>query len=523
MGYVKKKGDTILILDVGNKYGVPFFLLSLMHGWNREAMTSDAGGGAYFGGVESAEGVTLTLAADPETGGRDWAGGGVFILDGRGRGQYRRIVSIEGRQVRVESPWQVAPDATSVLTITMLQRHYLFVGNDFSDAGVALQLYGMAIEDIADGNVSTRTAGFHNFGMRYHGIQPSWYIQWLSNEIAEGNSYRSGHDNYMLAGEAHLGIFALPPSTDFPHPLTLGCVARGNRLRNNAHLAVGGTDPINPACVQPNVQDVVVEGNEIADSDVGISLRVASAGVLLRNNRFTHVKQGVWDEAEARRVAEERRRALLAEPGPLAIWRPGEAVGDVVRDASGHGLDARVIGTLTPAEGRAGQAGKLEGESYLRSDEPDLLNLASVTLAVWIRPDTVEGRHGLIAKRFQGTAAPYVLSVWDGGLEFEATATDGKWSFNFRTPPVLKAGEWQHVAAVVAPGKGVLIYVNGQEVGRKDNDAERAMNGEPLIIGREAWAGVNMVHEPCYFQGLIDEVKVWGRALTPEEVQAEAR
>ena len=496
--------------------------LSLMHGWDREAMTSDAGGGAYFGGVESAEGTTLTLAADPETGGRDWAGGGVFVLDGRGRGQYRRIVALDGRRVTVDSPWQAPPDATSVISVTMLQRHYLFVDNRFEDAGVALQLYGMAIEDIADGNVSARTAGFHNFGMRYHGIQPSWYIQWLNNEIAEGNSYRSGHDNYQLTGEAHLGIFALPPSADFPHPLTLGCVARGNRLRSNAHLAVGGTDPHNPSYTQPTVQEVIVEGNEIADADTGVSLRLAASGVLLRNNRFTRVTQEVWDEAEAQRLVEERRRALLAEPGPLAVWRPGEAVGATVADASGHGFEAQIIGALPAAEGRRGPAARFGGTSYLRVEEPDLFNLPDVTLAAWINPDTTEGRHGLIGKRFAGTSAPYVFSLWDGGLEFEATAADGQWSFNFRSPVALKPGEWQHVAAVAEAGRGVVVYVNGQEVARKDNEAERVMNGEPLIIGREAWAGVNMVHEPCFYQGLIEEVKVWGRALTAEEVAAEA-
>jgi hypothetical protein len=496
--------------------------LSLMHGWDREAMTSDAGGGAYFGNVASADGAKLTLAADPDTGGRDWAGAGAFILDGRGRGQYRRIVAIEGREVTVDGPWQVPPDATSILSITMLQRHYLIIGNDFTDAGVALQLYGMAIEDIADGNTSVRTAGFHNFGMKYYGIQPSWYIQWLGNEIAEGNSYRSGHDNYMLSGEAHLGIFALPPSTDFAQPLTLGCVARGNRLRNNAHIAVGGSDPYNPAYVHPSVQDVMVEDNEVSDSDVGISLRLASAGVLLRNNRFERVKQEVWDEVEAKRAAEERRARLLADPGPLAVWRTGEVKGDVVPDASGHGFNARIVGTLATVDSPRGQAGRFEGKAYLRVDDPEMFNLPNVTLAAWICPDTVDGRHGLIAKRFAGTAAPFVFSVWDGGLEFEATAADGQWSFNFRTPQALKAGEWQHVAAVVEQGKGVIIYVNGQEVARKENPADRVMNSEPLIIGREAWAGVNMVHEPCFFQGLIGEVKLWGRALTAEEIQAEA-
>jgi len=71
----------------------------------------------------------------------------------------------------------------------------------------------------------------------------------------------------------------------------------------------------------------------------------------------------------------------------------------------------------------------------------------SVTLSLWIKPDTSRGRHGLIGKRWAGTAAPFVLSLWDGRLEFEATDEKGRWSFNFRSPAVVKAAAWTHVAA----------------------------------------------------------------------------
>jgi hypothetical protein len=63
-----------------------------------------------------------------------------------------------------------------------------------------------------------------------------------------------------------------------------------------------------------------------------------------------------------------------------------------------------------------------------------------ITLGLWIKPDAVSGRHGLVSKRWAGTAAPFVLSVWDGRLESEATDEKGQWSFNFRSPPVVKAG-----------------------------------------------------------------------------------
>jgi len=495
--------------------------LSLMHGWDREAMTSDAGGGAYFGAVESAEGQEVTLAGDPEDG-RNWAGGGLFILDGRGRGQYRRIVSMQGRDVTVESPWAVAPDATSTVSVTMLQRHYIFDHNSFSDAGVALQLYGMAVEHIADGNTSIRTGGYHNFGMRYHGIQPSWYIQWLGNEIAEGNVYRSGHDNYMLSGEAHLGIFALPPGPDFAGTLTLGCIARRNRLLNNATLVVGGTDPYNPAYEKPCVQEVIVEGNHVANADVGIALRRAASGVLLRANSFENVRTEIWDEAAVREAELARQRKLLASPKPLAIWRLAQMQGMRVPDASGNGFDASLVGSAELVEGPNGAAAKMGPQSYLRVEEPSMFNLQSFSLSAWICPDNIQGRHGLIGKRFSGTAAPFVFSLWDGRLEFEATDSEGKWSFNFRSEPVVKQGEWAHVAAVAEQGKGVRLHVNGAVVAEKQNAGDKCGNGEPLIIGREAWSGLQSDHSGCWFEGLLDEVKIWGRALTDDEVKTEA-
>ena len=110
-----------------------------MHGWDREAMTSDAGGGAYCGPVASAKLTSVTLAEEPKWGGRDWRGAGVFILDGKGMGQYRRIGRTDGRRVDLDEPWVILPDGTSTVTVTMLQRNYYFIYNEFEDAGIAIR------------------------------------------------------------------------------------------------------------------------------------------------------------------------------------------------------------------------------------------------------------------------------------------------------------------------------------------------------------------------------------------------
>ena len=119
-------------------------------------------------------------------------------------------------------------------------------------------------------------------------------------------------------------------------------------------------------------------------------------------------------------------------------------------------------------------------------------------------------------------AAPFVLSVWDGGLEFEATEADNKtWSFNFRSPAVIKAGVWQHVAAVVEEGKGVTLYLDGKPIASKASDKALAQNSEDIWIGKEAW-GVRKEDSqiPGCFSGAIREVKLWSRALSADEIAA---
>jgi hypothetical protein len=68
----------------------------------------------------------------------------------------------------------------------------------------------------------------------------------------------------------------------------------------------------------------------------------------------------------------------------------------------------------------------------------------------------------------------------------------------------------------------VTIYANGKLVATKENDLPRVPNSEPLIIGREAWGGDPPKGDTAaMFLGCLDQIKVWTRALSEGEIQAE--
>ena len=80
--------------------------------------------------------------------------------------------------------------------------------------------------------------------------------------------------------------------------------------------------------------------------------------------------------------------------------------------------------------------------------------------------------------------------------------------------PDLTVNEWHHVAAVYDGAKKNLLYLNGIEVGTRDTPAEPdvQMDFQFGVIGGEHEAGNNI------WDGVIDEVGFYNRALTPEEV-----
>lgn len=264
----------------------------LCHGGDREAMTSDGSGGAYCGKVASVSGSTVVLPPERDRKLEPWVGGAFFILQGTGKGQYRVIKSASGDAVELARAFDIPPDDTSLVSITWLHRDSLFIGNESSDVGITIQLYGISINETVAENRCTRGGGFHAIGMKYYGYQPSWFVQFLDNEILEGNCYRFDHDNCQLSGNSHLGIHAWPPGGDWNAPLNLGQVARRNRLYNNALIEVGVMDHPTPL-----IEDAVVEGNVIAEADVGIRVCNCTAGILLRRNRFRKVLKPIDDPA----------------------------------------------------------------------------------------------------------------------------------------------------------------------------------------------------------------------------------
>ena len=193
-----------------------------------------------------------------------------------------------------------------------------------------------------------------------------------------------------------------------------------------------------------------------------------------------------------------------------------------VTDESGKGNAGEVHGAKWTSKGKVGGAYEMDG----RSSQIESIRNVEIegskprTLAAWIRCDDLPagktavpvgfGRSNCYADPFcSGTL--YAIGVHCVG----GTKTIGMWGVNqsdvwSATP--FSAGRWYHAAATF-DGKTVRFYLDGKLDVSKEVPVNTATS--PLAIGR-IWGDYP---DRSRFVGAVDEVMVYNRALTEEEVR----
>lgn len=206
--------------------------------------------------------------------------------------------------------------------------------------------------------------------------------------------------------------------------------------------------------------------------------------------------------------------------GLVSLWS-GE--GNFV-DAVG-GNNGTVVGHVNFATGKIGQCFSFEdGTSRISLGDPDNLKFTeSFTIALWLyATDLPNGPLGEIFMRSDNRTYrdPYYLAMLpDGGIRFhlEEDVLTTPHGVDLETAAI-PLGQWKHVAGVFDATTGTMqIYIDGV-LSTKINTAVRPFRD----LNSNANPGVTIGNAIDYvqgFKGMIDEVSVFNRALSAEEIQ----
>ena len=304
----------------------------------------------------------------------------------------------------------------------------------------------------------------------------------------------SGTQPFILSG--FLGGFG--PQNDSPRVVLT--------FKNTANAPIG-TASIGPVtATERNNVTGLIERKSIGIVPVG----TRSVEVLLQIIR----DQGVYNDGYADHLS-----LILAAPaacsplpsGALSWWKAEGNANDVLGANNGLLRNGTSFST-----GLVGQAFSFDGINddvvINRSIQDDF------TIEFWLNTTQVVGNDS-----GQHWWAGYGLV--DGEVQtvtndFGVTLLNGKVLFGTGNPDVtiksglVADGNWHHVAATRLRSTGALkLYIDGLQVASATGGTQSLTTPSRLILGR-------LQIETNPFQGKLDEVAIYGRVLSPQEVQA---
>ena len=191
----------------------------------------------------------------------------------------------------------------------------------------------------------------------------------------------------------------------------------------------------------------------------------------------------------------------INDPTLMGWWSLDEGSGTVAVDWSGHDNHGDLVGEPLWVAGQVGGALEFDGDNWV--DCGNVLTITGpLTIACWVNPAGLTGDNGWVTRQ-----AAYAFKSSSDHLRFTTPGIRDHDALN----AILQVGNWQHVAVTFEPDQvgGVGFFINGIEKDRLDASSLSAGSG-PFRIGNNQWSQ--------FYEGMIDDVRVYNRILTAEEI-----
>ncbi|MCL6605569.1 MAG: Ig-like domain-containing protein [Paenibacillus sp.] len=204
-------------------------------------------------------------------------------------------------------------------------------------------------------------------------------------------------------------------------------------------------------------------------------------------------------------------------PELLAHYMFDETDGQTAADSSGSGNEGRVIGSASWAAGKSNNAIRLSGQDgYVKLPEGLLSRVDEITVSAWVKANSI-GTYARIFDFGTGSNSYMFLSPKAGSITRFAITTGGNAAGQEQTidAPALSTGDWKHIAVTLSGSTGIL-YIDGIEAGRNNN---MTLNPSDLGKTKNNFIGKSQFSDP-YFDGLVDDFRIYSKALSPAEVAA---
>lgn len=218
----------------------------------------------------------------------------------------------------------------------------------------------------------------------------------------------------------------------------------------------------------------------------------------------------------------------VTDPNLLAWWALNEGAGANVVDSSGHGHSGTLAGGTQWAAGYSGSAAlRFNGaNSYVNLGTPaDLYLPRNYTYSLWFKvAKNIYGNSGPQYLMCLGSRSDLLIGIEDGvgkdgelSLKYYEAAPSSKFNAVSVGKTVWDADEWHMVTATKDAAVGHKIYLDGQ-LKNSDTNVKNDLFATTRMIslGARGWTPAGGI---CFFNGVIDDVRIYNKPLTEPEIQ----
>lgn len=162
-----------------------------------------------------------------------------------------------------------------------------------------------------------------------------------------------------------------------------------------------------------------------------------------------------------------------------------------------------------------GNAFAFNGSTYINASDVCKYDFTEATIETWVSTSLQQQMAIWAANTSEGYNNYILYTGADGHLLVsQSNATITK-DLHFNNNVFLTAG-WNHVAVTIAADKSVNLYVNGELRGSATGETAPFPYGSKLSLGQE----FDGASTSDLFMGQMDEFRVWNKALSLAEIQA---
>jgi len=207
--------------------------------------------------------------------------------------------------------------------------------------------------------------------------------------------------------------------------------------------------------------------------------------------------------------------ASCMDKGLVGYWDMEEGGGTVLKDETGNGNNGMLTGGPKWADGKDGGALFFDGKNdFVDAGNGSLFNFTTQDFSIeaWINPSVLNKDQFIVSKGWGTSTNGFSLILQNAANRIYFSTSQSGASQSSYSVPITQPNIWYHVIAVRSGTNG-KIYING-----KLANASYAAHLDPGLTTDSVRFGTRR-DGYSWFNGKIDGVRIYERALSVEEVK----